>query len=77
LPEPAKIFDNPLDYLPPHAADSDHHLTPGNVDVILIEFFFNTATQLWLWEDYFPLTLALSPIGGEGKKRDRLEALPS
>ena len=30
-----------------------------------------------LREDYFPLTLTLSPIGGEGKEWNRFEALPS
>jgi len=30
------------------------------------------AYALWLREDYFPLTLTLSPIGGEGKSWDAL-----
>ena len=33
------------------------------------------AGALLLREDYFPLTLTLSPIGGEGKMRDRFNAL--
>jgi hypothetical protein len=30
--------------------------------------FKNSLRQVLLREDYFPLTLTLSPIGGEGKK---------
>ena len=39
--------------------------------------FNNSLTYFSICEDYFPLTLALSPIGGEGKKWDRFKVLAS
>jgi hypothetical protein len=42
-----------------------------------LHLFINTVTYFLLREDHFPLTLTLSPIGGEGKRGDRFEALPS
>jgi hypothetical protein len=37
--------------------------------------FINSLTHFLLRENYFPLTLTLSPIGGEGKNWDRFNAL--
>jgi hypothetical protein len=34
----------------------------------VVQQFINSLTHFLLREDYFPLTLTLSPIGGEGKK---------
>jgi hypothetical protein len=39
------------------------------VKIPLVQQFINSLTYFELREDYFPLTLALSPIGGEGIKR--------
>ena len=43
----------------------------------LLHLFINTVTYFFLRGDHFPLTPTLSPIGGEGKRGDRFEALPS
>ena len=43
--------------------NSDYYLFDGNL--------------VLLREDHFPLYLNLSPIGGEGKRWDRFDALPS
>jgi hypothetical protein len=43
----------------------------------VVQWFINTVTYFLLREDHFPLTLTLSPIGGEGKRWDRFDALPS
>jgi hypothetical protein len=43
----------------------------------LVQCFIDTVTYSLLREDYFPLTLTLSHIGGEGKRWDRFEALLS
>ena len=42
----------------------------------LVQLFINSLTYLYLREDYFPLTLALSPIGGEGKEGTGLRLCP-
>ena len=34
----------------------------------VVQQFINLRTHFLLRKDYFPLTLTLSPIGGEGKK---------
>jgi hypothetical protein len=34
----------------------------------VVEQFIKLLTDFWLGKDFFPLTLTLSPIGGEGKK---------
>jgi hypothetical protein len=44
---------------------------------ILVPWIINTLTYFLLREDHFPFTLALTPIGGEGKRWDSFEALPS
>ena len=41
----------------------------------IVQQFINSLTDFLLREDYFPLTLTLSPIGGEGKKWNRFNAL--
>jgi hypothetical protein len=43
----------------------------------LVQWFINTVMNFLLREDHFPLTLTLSPIGGEGKRWDRFDAPPS
>jgi hypothetical protein len=54
---------------------------PGAINLTyhleLLHLFINTVTYFLLREDHFPLTLTLSPIGGEGKRWDRFDALPS
>jgi len=42
---------------------------------VLIDPFITALTYFLLREDYVPLTLALSPMGGEGKRRDWFKAL--
>ena len=37
------------------------------LDLHLVQQVINSLTYCLLREDYFPLTLTLSPIGGEGK----------
>ena len=41
----------------------------------VVQQFINSLTHFLLREDYFPLTQTLSPIGGEGKKLNRFNAL--
>ena len=36
--------------------------------IYVVQKFINSLKHFLLQEDYFPLTLTLSPIGGEGKK---------
>ncbi len=43
----------------------------------LVQWCMNAGTHCLLRENHFPLTLALSPIGGEGKRYDRSDTLPS
>jgi len=47
----------------------------GECSLYAVQQFINSLTHFLLREDYFPLTLTLSPIGGEGKKWDRFNAL--
>src|SRR4030043_969614 len=41
----------------------------------VVQQFINSLMHFLLREDYFPLTLTLSPIGGEGTKWNRFNAL--
>ena len=43
----------------------------------LTQWFINTVTYFLLRDDYFSLTLTLSPIGGEGRGVQQFETLPS
>ena len=43
----------------------------GGCSLYVVQQFINSLTHFLLRKDYFPLTLTLSPIGGEGKKCDR------
>ena len=41
----------------------------------ILQQFINLLTHFLLREDYFPLTLTLSPIGGEGEKAEPILCL--
>ena len=55
------------------SADNDRHDCRECLSTVVHTY----GNELLLREDYFPLTLALSPIGGEGKDGTDLRSLPS
>jgi hypothetical protein len=60
---------------PPSPARSGLVFAQKGYSLYAVQQFTNSLTPFLLREDYFPLTLTLSPSGGEGKKWNRFNAL--
>ena len=65
----------PEDENPPCPSSVRLGFFKGGCALYAVKQCINSLTHFLLRKDYFPLTLTLSPIGGEGKKWNQLNVL--